>query len=126
VVKGNAINLSWLNNTFQELPHHAIIDVIAQHARSHILTLIGSLLIPDSSGSKVHLMYLLKLVDLNNVKNYSWGSAVLASLYCVLDHEIDFNQDNIGGCTLLLQCWAWERLTCISPQLQPLIDEEVQ
>jgi len=31
-VKGNAINLSWLNNTFQELPHHAINDVIAQHA----------------------------------------------------------------------------------------------
>jgi len=31
-VKGNAIKLSWLNNTFQELPHNAIDDVIAQHA----------------------------------------------------------------------------------------------
>ncbi|XP_068504171.1 protein MAIN-LIKE 1-like [Phaseolus vulgaris] len=51
-VKGNAISLSWLNNTFQELPHHATDDVIAQHARAHILTLIGSLLMPDSSGSK--------------------------------------------------------------------------
>ncbi|XP_068503789.1 protein MAIN-LIKE 1-like [Phaseolus vulgaris] len=51
-VKGNAIKLSWLNNTFQELPHNATDDVIAQHARAHILTLIGSLLMPDSSGSK--------------------------------------------------------------------------
>nr|XP_007157670.1 hypothetical protein PHAVU_002G088800g [Phaseolus vulgaris]ESW29664.1 hypothetical protein PHAVU_002G088800g [Phaseolus vulgaris] len=123
--KGNAINLSWLNNTFWELSHHATDDVIDQHARTHILTL-GSLLMPDSSGSKVHLMYLLLLANLNNVRNYSWGSAVLASLYRALDHEIDFNQDNIGGCTLLLQCWAWERLTCISPQVQPLTDEEVQ
>jgi len=55
----------------------------------------------DSSSSKVHLMYLLLLADLNNVKNYSWGSVVLASLYRALDHIIDFNQDNIGGCTLL-------------------------
>ncbi|XP_068501128.1 protein MAIN-LIKE 1-like [Phaseolus vulgaris] len=74
-IKGNAIKLSWLNNSFQELPHNVTDDVIAQHARAHILTLIGSLLMPDSSGSK---------------------------------------------------CWAWERLTCISPQLQPLTDEEVQ
>jgi len=27
-VKGHAINLSWLNNTFQELLHHATDDVI--------------------------------------------------------------------------------------------------
>ncbi len=31
-IKGNAIKLSWLNNTFQELPHNATDDVIAQHA----------------------------------------------------------------------------------------------
>ena len=112
-VKGNAIKLSWLNNTFQELPHNATDDVIAQHTQAHILTLIRSVLMPGSSGSKVHVMYLLLLADLNNVRNYNWGSAVLASLYRALDHRIDFNQDNIGGCALLLQCWAWERLTCI-------------
>ena len=45
----------------------------------------------DSLGSKVHLMYLLLLADLNNVKIYSWGSTVLASLYHALYHKIDFN-----------------------------------
>ena len=34
-------------------------------------------------------MYLLLLADLNNVRNYSWGSTVLTSLYRALDHEID-------------------------------------
>jgi len=58
--------------------------------------------------------------------NYSWRLAVLAPLYRVLDHEIYLNQDNIGGCTLLLPCWASELLTCISPPLQPLTDEEIE
>ena len=102
VYKVNSIKLSWLNNEFQDLPHDADDVVIAQHARAHILTLIGSLLMSDKSGSRVHLMYLLLLSDLNNVSNYSWRSSVLACLYCALDHGVEFNQENIGGCTLLL------------------------
>jgi len=106
VYKANNIILSWLNNEFQDLPHDANNVMVAQHARAHILTLIGSLLMLDTSGSRVHLMYLLLLSDLDNVSNYSWGSCVLACLYRALNHGVDFNQENIGGCTLLLQCWA--------------------
>jgi len=104
VVLGNTIKLSWLNNTFQQLPEGATNDVVAQYARAHILSLIGSMLMPDTSTSRVHLMYLLLLANLNNASNFSWGSAVLASLYRALDHGIDYNQENIGGCMLLLQC----------------------
>jgi len=39
---------------------------------------------PDTSASKVHLMYLLLLADLNNASNFSWGSIVLTSLYRTL------------------------------------------
>jgi len=81
--------------------------VISQHARTHSLTLIGNLLMLDTSASRVHLMYLPLLVDLNNVSNYNWGAAVLACLYRALDHGVDFNQINIRGCMLLLQSWAW-------------------
>jgi len=102
VVLGNTIKLSWLNNTFQQLSDDAMDDVVTQYARENILTLIGSLLMSDTSSSRVHLMYLLLLNDLNNVSSYSWGLAVLASLYHALDHGIDFNQENIGGCMLLL------------------------
>ena len=115
VVLGNTIKLSWLNNTFQQLLGDAMDDVVAQYAWAHILTLIGNLLMLDTSGSRVHLMYLLLLSNLNNVSSYSWGSAVLASLYRVLDHSIDFNQGNIGGCMLLLVCWAWEQIKSLSP-----------
>ena len=48
VYKGNNIKLSWLNNEFQDLHHDANDVMVAQHARAHILTLIGSLLMPDT------------------------------------------------------------------------------
>jgi len=120
--KGNNIKLYWLNNEFQDLPHDADDVMVAQHARAHILTLIESLLMSDTSGSRVHLMYLLLLSDLDNVSNYSLGSDVLACHYRALDHGVDFNQENIGGCTLLLQCWVWDHITCLSPPVQRLSD----
>jgi len=33
---------------------------------------------------------------------------VFICLYDVSDYEFDFNQDNTGGCMLLLQCWIWK------------------
>jgi len=88
------------------LPENATENVIAQYARAHILTLIGSLLMLDTFAARVHIMYLLKLVDLNVAANYSWGLVVLACLYRGLDHDIHLSQDNIGRSMILLQCWA--------------------
>ena len=56
---------------------------------------------PDTSTVRVHVMYLLKLANLN-VRHYSWGYAVLACLYRGLDHAIHLRQENIGGCMILL------------------------
>jgi len=70
-------------------------------------------------------MYLLLLSDLHNVSNYSWESGVFACLYSVLDHGVGFNQENIDGWMLLLQCLAWDHITCLSPPLQPLSDVDV-
>jgi len=78
------------------------------------LTLIESLLMSDTLGSRVHLMYLLLLSDLDNVPNYICGLGVLSCLYRALNHGIDFNQENIEGCMLLLQCWTWDYITCLS------------
>ena len=45
---------------------------------------------------------MLLLVDLTHVATYSWSLTVLVCLYRALDHGIDYHQDNIGGCMLLL------------------------
>jgi len=69
----------------------------------------------DTFAARVHVMYLLKIANLNVVSNYSWRSVVLAYLYSGLDLGIHLSQENDGGCMILLQCWAWERITSIAP-----------
>jgi len=54
---GNMIKLSWMNNAFQQLPNDANDVAFAQHAQAHILSFIGGLLMQDTSGFRVHLMY---------------------------------------------------------------------
>jgi len=125
MLTGNRIKLSWLNSRFRELPDNATLATVGQYARAHILILIGSMLMPDTSASLVHFMFLPLLTDLEHISNFSWGSAVLACLYRALDHSTKFYQDNIGGCMLLLQCWAWERFTCISLEIQPVTEDEI-
>ncbi|KAI8522304.1 hypothetical protein RHMOL_RhmolUnG0005800 [Rhododendron molle] len=49
---------------------------IQQQAQGYILQLIGGILMPDHSGSQVHLAYLTLLEDLTVVR--SWGSGCLA------------------------------------------------
>jgi len=80
---------------------------------------------PNTSAGRVHLMYMLLLADLTHVATYSWSSAVLACLYRALDHGIDYHQNNIGGCMLLLQCWAWEWIKTLSPIIEPLTPEDI-
>jgi len=87
VYKGNSIKLSWLNSEFQDLPDDADDVMVAQHAWAHILTLIRSLLMLDTSGSRVHLMYLLLLSDLHNVSNYSWGQVFWHAFIVLLTIE---------------------------------------
>ncbi|MFQ6641612.1 hypothetical protein Gotur_014812 [Gossypium turneri] len=43
--------------------------------------MIGGYLMPDLSRNLVHLRWLLKLVDFRAVGEFSWESAVLATLY---------------------------------------------
>ncbi|XP_047163765.1 protein MAIN-LIKE 1-like [Vigna umbellata] len=124
-VRGNRIKLSWLNNTFRHLPHDVTDQVIEQYARAYMLMIIGNIMMPDTSASMVHLMYLPLLADLQNVSQYSWGSAMLSCLYRALDHGTRADQENIGGCMILLQCWAWERITCISPQLLEVTEDDI-
>ncbi|KAF1883225.1 hypothetical protein Lal_00030328 [Lupinus albus] len=95
--------MSWLDSTFQQLPDDATEVVIDQHARAFILRMIGGFLMLDTSGSRVHLMYLLLLEDLSETYQYSWA---------LISRQIE-----IGGCLLLLQSWAYDRIPMLAPRL---------
>jgi len=52
-VKGKMIYLTWLWQNFQQFFVDASNVVIAQHARTHIMMIIGSCLMPDTSGASM-------------------------------------------------------------------------
>ncbi|KAH1115063.1 hypothetical protein J1N35_008441 [Gossypium stocksii] len=52
-----------------------------RYARAYILEMIGGYLMPDLSRNLVHLRWLLKLIDIRVTGEFSWRSAVLATLY---------------------------------------------
>ncbi|MFQ6652860.1 hypothetical protein Gotur_024536, partial [Gossypium turneri] len=73
--------MGWLRATFPDPNANSTEIERIRYARSYILQIIGGYLMPDTSRSRVHLRWLLKLVDFREAGEFSWGSAVLATLY---------------------------------------------
>ncbi|MFQ6623621.1 hypothetical protein Gotur_004316, partial [Gossypium turneri] len=72
--------MGWLRDTFPDPKEDSTEIERIGYAQAYILLLIGGYLMPDSSRSRVHLRWLLKLVDFRAAGELSWGSAVLATL----------------------------------------------
>ncbi|MFQ6655644.1 hypothetical protein Gotur_026111, partial [Gossypium turneri] len=85
-----------------------------QVVRAYIIHLIGGVLMSDANGNMVHLMYLSLLSNLHNTRSYSWGSVVLAMLYCELCQMTDPSAMDIGGCLILLQSWTLYRMSFLA------------
>ncbi|MBA0630561.1 hypothetical protein Godav_002645 [Gossypium davidsonii] len=58
------------------------------------------------SRNLIHLRWLLKLVDFRAVGEFSWGFAVLVTLYREMCGTTPPNKAKIGGCLSLLQSRA--------------------
>ncbi|QHN84967.1 uncharacterized protein DS421_16g533300 [Arachis hypogaea] len=75
------VKLTWFHNTVcGELEQDATEERLMRYARGYIMQLIGGILFPDASDSRVHIGWLSLLEDLA-CGQFSWGSAVLAWLY---------------------------------------------
>ncbi|CAN1282150.1 Serine/threonine-protein phosphatase 7 long form homolog [Linum perenne] len=81
-MKGSQLKLTWLTQTFNELPPHPTPLDIERYARAYMLCLIGGFLFPNKSTRYVHLMWLPLLANFNNAGTLSWRSIILVSLIC--------------------------------------------
>ncbi|KAL9674567.1 hypothetical protein QQ045_030839 [Rhodiola kirilowii] len=103
--------------THQEIvPAEATELEVQRYSRAYILGMLGSSLLPNSSGSEISLHYLPLLADLDSLSCYSWGVAVLAYLYRKLWNTCDLKATQPSGCGILLQLWAWEHLITGRPR----------
>ncbi|XP_016706847.1 serine/threonine-protein phosphatase 7 long form homolog [Gossypium hirsutum] len=96
------IKFTWLRAKICRLSATASEGELICAARAYIMHLIGALLMPDVNGDSVHLLYLPLLADSSTARSYSWGSAVLATLYNELCRATEPKVKDIGGCLILL------------------------
>ncbi|CAN1807867.1 Serine/threonine-protein phosphatase 7 long form homolog [Linum perenne] len=113
-MKGSQLKLTWLTQTFNELPPHPTPLDIERYARAYMLCLIGGFLFPNKSTRYVHLMWLPLLANFNNAATLSWGLACLAWLYRELCRASHVVSEQLSGAYFIIQIWAWEHFPIIS------------
>ncbi|KAL8104646.1 hypothetical protein AgCh_028756 [Apium graveolens] len=112
---GGRLRLNWLTKLLPALSDDANEDELIQYTQSYTLQQIGGILFTDHQGSQVHCMFLPLIQNLDRSKTLSWGAGVLAFLYRELCKACKKDTEEIAGCVLLLQLWAWTRLPTIAP-----------
>ncbi|KAK5832845.1 hypothetical protein PVK06_016648 [Gossypium arboreum] len=105
-INGGQIEIGWLRDTFPKSDNDSTELKRIRYVRAYILEMIGGYLMPDLSRNRVHLRWLLKLVDFRAAGELSWGPAVLATLYREMCGATRPIKAKIGGCLSLLQSWA--------------------
>ncbi|KAG8473493.1 hypothetical protein CXB51_035656 [Gossypium anomalum] len=118
-INGGRIGMGWLRDTFSYPDNNSTELEKIRYARAYILEMIRDYLMTDLSRNRVHLRWLLKLVDFRAASELSWGFAVLATLYWEMCGATRPNKVKIGGCLSLLQLWARFRF----PFLRPRVDQ---
>ncbi|KAL9665753.1 hypothetical protein QQ045_000073 [Rhodiola kirilowii] len=101
---------SWFTNHLRQIPVDADDETLKKYARAYLLNLIGSTLFGDKSGKVIPLYFLPLLEDLDRVRNYSWGSGVLACLYSNMCTACTIAHSQLAGAPLIIQFWSWDRL----------------
>ncbi|XP_025886091.2 serine/threonine-protein phosphatase 7 long form homolog [Solanum lycopersicum] len=93
-LKVTALNAHMLEQL--QLPDLTTQEMIDQMARCYMFWMIADMMMADTSGNYLNLMYLPMLEDLNASQS---------------------NQNEIADFLPLLQIWAWERVTVLRPQI---------
>ncbi|XP_061339927.1 serine/threonine-protein phosphatase 7 long form homolog [Gastrolobium bilobum] len=121
------VKLSYLDRLYlywgAAAAHH---EQVKFFTKVHIARMLGSWLLCDRSvGSVVACRYIELLAgDFGEIRQYSWGSAVLAHLFRELCELIDPHRSDMDGCHIILQIWVWLRFSPIAPPLpQPTYPE---
>ncbi|KAL8156428.1 hypothetical protein AgCh_001497 [Apium graveolens] len=113
-LKGARLKLTWLHSLTKVLTDDADENELLRYTRAYILQLLGGILFTDHQGCQVHCMFLPLLEDLSSCQKLSWGAGVLAFLYRELCKSSKIGKEEITGCLLLLQLWAWTRLPTLA------------
>ncbi|CAL9005563.1 unnamed protein product [Prunus brigantina] len=104
------VSLSWLRVRFSNVSDTDSEKYIMYLARAYLLYLLGCTLFVDKTGTRVQIVYLRLLRNLDSVAGYSWGSGCLAWLYRQLGQASRSKVKQIAGYMTLLEAWVYEHM----------------
>lgn len=99
----SSVKLADLKSRFMELPEHVSPEVLDRHARAYVLYIIGSSIFSNSNRDEVPTMYLPLLCEVTQIKEYAWGAAALAHLFCSLRRLKESKIKSLDGTAISLQ-----------------------
>ncbi|KAK8581457.1 hypothetical protein V6N12_071679 [Hibiscus sabdariffa] len=81
-----AISPTWLREKYGQLDEGAVLEgkELDHHVQAAVLYILGSIVVP-TSANLVSPYYLLFLREIENIKTYAWGAAMLAILHRTLE-----------------------------------------
>jgi len=104
------------------LAHDADDDSVTRSLEAYLLWLFGYIMFNNSHGAyvdRVLVPYAQEIAEaaVEEMPQYSWGSAVLAATYRGLCKASVQNKHNaiLTGCPILLQLWSYERIAIGRP-----------
>ncbi|XP_016648319.1 PREDICTED: serine/threonine-protein phosphatase 7 long form homolog [Prunus mume] len=104
------VSLSWLRARFSNVSDTDSEEYVMYSARAYLLYLLGCTLFVDKTGTRVQIVYLRLLRNLDSVAGYSWGSGCLAWLYRQLGQASRSKVKQIAGYMTLLEAWVYEHM----------------
>ena len=114
-VRGQSVRLEWLRGRFSNISDKDGEDTIDCAVRAYLLYLLGCTLFTDKSGTRVPIIYLTLLTNLERVRTYAWGVATLSYLYRQLGLATRHEVKQIARYLTLLKAWIYEHFECLAP-----------
>lgn len=96
--KDRNVKLSLLRDKFAVLPDGYLEqDDLMPYVRAYVLYIIGSVILPDTTGVYVPIMYLQLLRNKEDFNRYAWGAALLCHLHISLGNIFEKDSKCLAG-----------------------------
>ncbi|RYR05964.1 hypothetical protein Ahy_B06g085779 [Arachis hypogaea] len=102
--------------TFSELLQGADDETVRRYARAYITMILSTQLFGNKSGTRLHIRWLPYVARLEDMGQYSWGSAALSWLFRCMCRVVNRNVVKLAGPLQLFQSWIFWRFPSFRPE----------
>ncbi|XP_072076882.1 protein MAIN-LIKE 2-like [Arachis hypogaea] len=91
-------------------------ETVRRYARAYITMILSTQLFGNKSGTRLHIRWLPYVARLEDMGQYSWGSAALSWLFRCMCRVVNRNVVKLAGPLQLFQSWIFWRFPSFRPE----------